>query len=77
MRSLPVAFDLCCGSPSHLPPPLPARCSDLLLPALWPALPGEERDTVLTRLGEAESREKLPAVKSLAAQLAAKLRALA
>ncbi|PSC71704.1 proteasome-associated ECM29-like protein [Micractinium conductrix] len=53
------------------------KLSDLLLPALWPALPGEERDTVLTRLGEAESREKLPAVKSLAAQLAAKLRALA
>lgn len=35
-----------------------------------------ERQAALGRLGEAEAREKLPAIKAQAAQLAAKLRAL-
>ena len=58
-------------SPSH-----PAPRSDLLLTQLWPALPGEERTSVLTRLAVAQGREKLPAVQALAAQLATKLQQL-
>lgn len=58
----------------HAPP---SHCrSDLLLAQLWPALPAEERQSVLARLAAAEGREKLPAVQALAAQLAAKLRKL-
>lgn len=53
------------------------RLIGLLLEQLWGALPSEERAAVLARLGEAEGREKLPALKAQAAQLAAKLRGLA
>lgn len=52
-------------------------CSDLLLSQLWAALPAAERSAVLASLATAEGREKLPAVKSHATQLAAKLRQLA
>ncbi|PRW21127.1 proteasome-associated ECM29-like protein isoform X1 [Chlorella sorokiniana] len=52
------------------------KLSGLLLTQLWPALPEEERASVLARLAEAEWREKLPAVQALAAQLAAQLRQL-
>lgn len=67
-----------CGNPPTSPPLLPPPCprSELLLEQLWAALPADERAAVLARLALAESREKLPAVKSLAAQLAAKLRLL-
>ena len=51
-------------------------CSELVLEQVWAALPGEERGAVLARLGVAEGREKVPALKAQGAQLAAKLRGL-
>lgn len=61
-----------------LPCPSPLSiCSDLLLSQLWAGLPAAERSDVLSRLAVAEGREKLPALKAQAAQLAGKLRQLA
>jgi hypothetical protein len=45
-----------------------------MLDQVWPALPANERAAVLSRLSTAEGREKLPAIKAQANQLAAKLR---
>ncbi|EFN52702.1 hypothetical protein CHLNCDRAFT_138705 [Chlorella variabilis] len=53
------------------------KLSELLLEQLWRALPEAERVAVLSRLGTAEGREKLPAIKAQASHLAAKLRQLA
>lgn len=61
-------------------PPAVLAClpsSELLLEQLWRALPEAERVAVLSRLGTAEGREKLPAIKAQASHLAAKLRQLA
>jgi hypothetical protein len=50
--------------------------SELLLEQLWSGLPAEEHAAVLARLGAAEGREKLPALKARASGLASKLQKL-